>query len=418
MNGPRRAQGQGHADGTLVELDVGAVTHAGSCVARLDGRVVFVRHTLPGERVVARVTDSSHERYWRADAVEVLRASPDRVSPPCPHAGPGGCGGCDWQHASLATQRRLAGTVVAEALRRLAGIDVDVQVEEAGEGGDAGGSAAGLGWRTRVRFALAPDGEVGLREHRSHRVVPTPDCPVAHPMVTAAVAGRRFEGAAAVEVAVSPATGSVSVSPIPGKGGVQDGHAGAEFVEMVGRREFRLDPGSFWQVHVAAAETLVGAVLAGLEPRPGETALDLYAGAGLFAAFLAEAVGPAGHVVAMEADPPAVASAARSLVDLPQVSLRPVRVTPGAMRGLGGRWRHPVDVVVLDPPRAGAGPEVVAAVLGYQPRAVAYVACDPAALGRDLAAAHDAGYRLASIRAFALFPMTSHVECVAILVPR
>ena len=191
-----------------------------------------------------------------------------------------------------------------------------------------------------------------------------------------------------------------------------------EVVETVRGRRFRLNPGSFWQIHPAAAEVLVGAVLAGLAPRPGESALDLYAGAGLFAAFLAEAVGRTGEVVAVEADPAAVDSAARSLADLPQVSLRKLRVTPAAVRGLGGRGGRAFDVAVLDPPRAGAGPEVVAELLAHRPRAVAYVACDPAALGRDLAAARDAGYKLASLRAFDLFPMTAHVECVAIVVPQ
>jgi tRNA/tmRNA/rRNA uracil-C5-methylase (TrmA/RlmC/RlmD family) len=311
--------------------------------------------------------------------------------------------------------------------------------------GDGDAAADGLGWRTRVRFAVAADGTVGLHEHRSHRVVPTPDCRIAHPMVAAAVAGRRFPGAESVDVVASPGAGTVSVSVRParparpgrggsgasGRGGPASGRAAeagagepgepgelAEVVETVRGRPFRLDPGSFWQIHPAAAEVLVSAILAGLAPRPGETALDLYAGAGLFAAFLAEAVGPAGEVVALEADPAAVDSAARSLADLPQVSLRALRVTPAAVRGLGGRGGQAVDVAVLDPPRAGAGPEVVAALLAHRPRAVAYVACDPAALGRDLAVARDAGYKLASLRAFDLFPMTAHVECVAIVVPQ
>ena len=211
-----RQAAPGPADGTLVEVDVGAVTHAGACVARLDGRVLFVRHTLPGERVVARVTDSSHDRYWRADAVEVLRASPDRVPPPCPQAGPGRCGGCDWQHASLAAQRGLRAAVVAEALRRFAGVEADVEIEPV-PAGDGDAAADGLGWRTRVRFAVAADQTVGLHGHRSHRVVPTPDCRIAHPMVVAAVAGRRFPGAEAVEVVASPTTGTVSVSVRPGR---------------------------------------------------------------------------------------------------------------------------------------------------------------------------------------------------------
>ncbi|MBL7618296.1 TRAM domain-containing protein, partial [Frankia sp. AgB1.8] len=211
----------------LVELEVGRVAHGGSCVARAEGRVVFVRHALPGERVRARVTDRSHDRYWRADAVEILEPSPDRVAPPCPHAGPrrasgaagqaalGGCGGCDWQHATLAAQRRLKAQVVAEALRRQGGLSAHVVGEDEKDQTEATGLAIaveplpgpglgdGLGWRTRMRFAVTPAGEVGLRAHRSHEVLATPDCRIAHPLVVAAVAGKRFADAEAVEVAAS-----------------------------------------------------------------------------------------------------------------------------------------------------------------------------------------------------------------------
>ncbi|WP_250279569.1 TRAM domain-containing protein [Frankia sp. Cppng1_Ct_nod] len=394
--------------GDVVELEVGPVAHGGTCVARDNGRVVFVRHALPGERVRARLTDTSHARYWRADAVEVLRASTDRVDPPCPHAGAGRCGGCDWQHASVAAQRRFKAEVVREQLHRLAGLDHPVEVEA------LDGAPEGLGWRTRMRYTLTERGEVALRGSRSHEVVPAADCRIAHPLVRAAVAGRRFEGVDAVEVAASVSSGTVVVTPVAADADA-DADAEAEVVESVRGRRFRLDPGVFWQVHPGAPDALVDAVLTGLTPRAGETALDLYAGAGLFAASLAEAVGPGGRVVAMESDPQAVASAARSLADLPQVSLRGVRVSPASLRGLAGAG---ADVVVLDPPRAGAGAAVMRALLALRPRAVAYVSCDPASLARDLAVAVTQGYSLVGLRAFDLFPMTAHVECVALLEER
>jgi tRNA/tmRNA/rRNA uracil-C5-methylase (TrmA/RlmC/RlmD family) len=419
----------------LLELTVGQVAHGGSCVARTDGRVVFVRHALPGERVIAQVTDRGHDRYWRADAVEILEPSPDRVAPPCPYAGPGRCGGCDWQHATLGAQRLLKARVVAEALRRQGGLAARAE-------GDAPGGAAselvvavaplagpggddGLGWRTRMRFAVTADGGVGLRAHRSHEVVATPHCRIAHPLIAAAVADRRFPGADAVEAAASVSTGRVSVRPSGAGRAGGDEEAGGpveELVERVRGRDFHVDAAAFWQVHPAAASTLVDAVLEALEPRPGERALDLYAGAGLFAAFLAEAVGPDGQVVALESDASAVASAARSLADVPWVSVRPVRVTAATVRGAmgaagaAGRARA-VDVAVLDPPRTGAGADVLAAVLALRPRAVAYVACDPVALGRDLSVVAAHGYRVSDVRGFDLFPMTAHVECVARLVP-
>ncbi len=170
----------------------------------------------------------------------------------------------------------------------------------------------------------------------------------------------------------------------------------------------------FWQVHPAAADTLVSAVLDGLEPRPGERVADLYSGVGLFSGALAARVGPTGHVVAVESDPVAVADAAVNLADLPQVALVADRVDRALEAdAVGGR-----DLVVLDPPRTGARREVVAAVAALAPRAVAYVACDPAALARDIAFFAGEGYVLQSLRAFDLFPMTHHVECVAVLVPK
>ncbi len=436
------ARGVPAAVGTMLELTVGPVAHGGFCVARADGRVVFVRHALPGERVRARVTDASHDRYWRADAIDLLEAAPQRVAAPCPHAGPGGCGGCDWQHADLAAQRRGKAEVVADALRRFGGLDVTVEVEAVPVqvGADIGGRSAapddGLGWRTRMRFAVTADGVIGLRASRSHQVVATPDCRIAHPLVAAALAGRRFVGADSVEVAASPSTGQVSVAVRGDAGGDRGGrtdsgtpagHLGAgdhppeggPVVEEVAGRRFTVGPDAFWQIHPRAPQVLVGAVRMALRAQPGETALDLYAGAGLFAAFLAADVGPLGRVVAMESDPAAVSAAAENLADLPQVSLRGVRVTPATVRGLlgGGPVTGGLDIAVLDPPRSGVGAEVMTALLSYRPRAVAYVACDPVALARDLAVAAQSGYELVSLRAFDLFPMTHHVECVALLAP-
>ncbi len=157
--------------GQVTELSLGEAAHGGWCVARPpDEPVVFVRHGLPGERVRVRITDVT-AKFARADAVEILTAAPDRVEPPCPHARPGGCGGCDWQHATLPAQRALKGAVVAQQLRRLAGIERAVTVEALD--GD------GLGWRTRVQFAVGADGVAGLRGHRSHDVVDVGECLIA-----------------------------------------------------------------------------------------------------------------------------------------------------------------------------------------------------------------------------------------------
>jgi tRNA/tmRNA/rRNA uracil-C5-methylase (TrmA/RlmC/RlmD family) len=412
--------------GDVVELEVGPVAHGGFCVARHHGRVVFVRHTLPGERVLARVTEARDgQRFARADCIEVLTASPHRVPAPCPYAAPGRCGGCDFQHAQLSYQRDLKAAVVREQFARLAHQQLEVQVEA------VPGDVDGLGWRTRVEFAVDEQGRAGLRMHRSHEVVPLTTCLIADPRVVATeVLAGDWAGERSVDV-VAPSVGATVVVPVPS--GEPDAPVLTE--RVAGQRfaaDFEVSARGFWQVHPGAAATFVDAVLDMLQPRQGETALDLYAGVGVFAAALAAAVGEDGRVVAVEADASATSAAERNLAAYPSVLAvrarvddafgvpRPHRSGPGPRRGQRSRKprRHPLlppraDLVVLDPPRTGAGRDVVAAVAALEPRAVAYVACDPAALARDTAHFRDAGYGLAQLRAFDAFPMTAHVECVA-----
>jgi tRNA/tmRNA/rRNA uracil-C5-methylase (TrmA/RlmC/RlmD family) len=412
-------------------VEVGAVAHGGFCIARHEGRAVFVRHALPGERVVAEVTEGAEQdRFLRADAVEILQASPDRVSAPCAYAGPGGCGGCDWQHAAPEAQRRLKAAVVAEQLRRLAGIDRDVVVEQ------VPGTPDGLGWRTRVQFAVDDEGRAGLRKHRSHEVVPVDRCAIASPGVEqVGVEARRWPGMAGVEVIAAEGSSdrAVVVTPQPGqrvpfveldvpvsvlrgdgKGGTQRIHGRGHVREVAAGRTWKVSGSGFWQVHPAAADVLTAAVLETVDAQPGESAMDLYCGVGLFAAGLAEAVGAEGEVVAVESDKAALADAEANLAGFEQVVLVGEKVDRALEQAPEG---YTAEVVVLDPPRSGASRTVIERIAAAAPRMIAYVACDPAALARDVAYFAEHGYTLAALRAFDLFPMTHHVECVATLVP-
>ncbi len=432
--------------GQVLDVDIGPVAHGGHCVARHEGRVLFVRHALPGERARVQVTGGRAKgRFWRADAIEVLRASADRVQAPCPYARPGGCGGCDFQHVALPAQRALKAQVVREQLSRLGGVEVDVVVEEVdGEGVDAG---RGLGWRTRVQFAVAPDGEPGLHAHRSHRVVPVRQCLIAHPKVSAlGLTGQRWPGAGQVEGIVSAAgtDAMVLVTALPGRATsrlpvlppgtsvlVDDG-AGpqqvrgrtwlAEPVVLDGEAAaLRVSGSGFWQVHPGAPAALVGAVLEQVDPRPGQRVLDLYAGVGLFTAALARRVGEQGEVLLVEADERAIKDARRNLHGRTGVRIEHGRTEHVLAHLLGqrqlGRGARPVNAVVLDPPRSGAGRRVLEQLARLSPAVISYIACDPAALGRDTALLVGLGYRLDALRALDLFPQTHHVECVARFVP-
>lgn len=444
-NAKEDSRSEGSQETSLVgqeyEVEVGPVAHGGHCVARTaEGRVLFVRHTLPGEKVIARVTDGDEDsRFLRADAVTILDPSKDRVEAPCPYAGPGRCGGCDWQHAKPGAQRRLKGEVITEQLARLAGLTP----EEAGwDGtvvpaeGDKLPSGEVPAWRTRVQYAVDPDGNAGLRRHRSHEVEPIEHCMIAAPGVSElGIEKHDWSGMESVEAIA--ATGSqdrqVILEPKPGArlplveldkpvsvlriaeqdGGVHRVH-GRPFVrERADGRTYRVGNGGFWQVHPKAAETLMLAVMQGLTPRKGETALDLYCGVGLFAGAIADRVGDQGAVLGIESGKRAVEDARHNLAAFDRVRIEQGKVEAALPRtGI-----TEVDLIVLDPPRAGAGKQTVKHLTGLGARRIAYVACDPAALARDLGYFRDGGYRVRSLRAFDLFPMTHHVECVAILEP-
>ncbi len=384
---PRAPRGRSLV-GERFTVEVDRFGHGGFGVARLGadagevaGTVVFVRHSLPGERVVVSLTEGEvGARFLRGDAVEVLTASPDRVTPPCPLAGPGPdrCGGCDLQHVDLGAQRRLKGEVVSEQLRRIAHLEREVVVEAMPS--DLDGPEAGLRWRTRMRYHRLPDGRAGLRASRSDRVVPVPECPVEAPDAVVVVEGEQPERAVVTE--------------------------------MVRAHSFDVAADGFWQVHRDAPEALLEAVTSYAAVRPGERVLDLYAGVGLFTVFLADAAGPEGRVDAVEGDQRAVAHGRENVAAYPWARMHagPVaQVLAGP--DVGGRC----DVVVLDPPREGAKRAVVEQVVGRTPRAVVLVGCDPAAFARDVSLFAESGYELAELRSFDLFPMTHHVECVALL---
>jgi tRNA/tmRNA/rRNA uracil-C5-methylase (TrmA/RlmC/RlmD family) len=413
----------------LLELQVGAIAGGGGCVARApDGKVVFVRHCLPGERVRARVTAATSS-YLRADAVEVLSASPDRVEPPCSHAGPGRCGGCDFQHVELGAQRRLKSARIVELLGQIAGVEREVPVE-AVKGGDDG-----IGWRTRVRLAVDRDGQVGFRRHRSHRVEHVDACPVASGEVAATGALRaRWPGVSELEVVTGAATTApdkttavVSVAPrghgqprlptvqagIVVKGKVRR-DPGAVVMEA-GGRAYRVSAGVFWQAHRGAAEALLAAVLDAIGGCEGATIADLYAGAGLFAVALARRVGPEGTVLAVERDRRASADARHNGADLPHLVVDEADVSPELVATGIGR----PSIVVLDPAREGAGIAVMRVLAGLAPtlRRVVYVSCDAASFSRDARVLLDERWTLTSLRAFDIFPMTEHVELVGSFEP-
>lgn len=369
----------------LTDVEIGPVAHGGHFIARHDGMVIFVRGALTGERVDVRLTEVNR-RFSRGVVTAVRTPSPDRIEPACPIADE--CGGCDFQHIAPAASRALKAQVVNEQVGHAISARFDGPLEEV--------TPAPFGWRTRMRYHVDADGRLGLSGHRSHQVVPLPPegCrlavpQIAHPEVPEVHSGQLLALVAVDEVVVADAEDAIGT-----------------VTERVGDREFQVGVDGFWQAHRGAPQALVSAVMDGLVPVTGEVAADLYCGVGLFAAFLADA---GCRVLGIEGE--------RAAVELARENVPGGQFLAGDVGVLVDRLPAHLDLVVLDPPRAGAGIDVLAAVMARQPRAIAYVACDPAALARDLKAAAAAGYHLDSLRGFDLFPMTHHIECVAILKP-
>ncbi|WP_268933519.1 class I SAM-dependent RNA methyltransferase [Sinomonas notoginsengisoli] len=443
----------GRPQDRVVELHLGPVAHGGHVVARHEGRVVFVRHGIPGEVVRAELTDAEPDaKFWRADVVEVLEPSPHRrehvwnlADSLLAHAhGRLPVGGAEFGHIALAEQRHLKEAVIREQLLRLAGLERDVEVEPVSLSEDAD-DAGGLAWRTRCSFAVTGDGRLAMHAHRSETLIPVQRMPLATQEINDL---RLWEldlrGVERLEVA-APASGSAPLIVFT----LADGVAPSALTDVLAR----LDPSvsasaagagsatspltvrgrgsvsehvlghrytvrgeGFWQIHRRAPETLVTAALEALDGTltPGAQVADLYAGAGLFTAPLASAVGPGGHVLSVEGAPGTSRDARRTFKRQPEVAVVQGRVER-VLRQHGGEGSF--DAVVLDPPRAGAGRQVVHQLVDAAPRAVAYVACDPASFARDMGWFRKAGWRLESLRAFDLYPMTHHVETVALLRP-
>ncbi|MGH1523669.1 class I SAM-dependent RNA methyltransferase [Leifsonia sp. L25] len=423
-----------------VELDIINVAHGGVFVARHEGRVVFVPDTIPGERVRARVADRAHDRFWRAELLEVLEPAAERREHVWGAASvrraPGQrAGGAEFGHIRLDHQRELKRRVIVDALERTAKLDADA-IEALGAGAGpvveavAGETDDGTGWRTRVRLQVGEDGTIGPYAARTHTIVPVSDLPLATAAVEASTPfGQRFPGAESVDVVATGAGAThVLVNDLPerrGKRLIRPRRRPVPIRERVGEREFRLDARGFWQVHRQAAATLTEAVRSAVDEAlfdPRAANLDLYGGVGLLAAALGDRFGSTLRITSVEADEAATDDAAENLaewVGASAVTARVERFVTGlaAEATVAERARLRAATVVLDPPRSGAGREVVEAIASMRPAQVVYVACDPVALARDLAFFAERGYPLRALRAFDLFPNTHHVEAVATLAP-
>ncbi len=385
--------------GDSFEAEIEKVAHGGHFIVRHEGAVFFVRHAIPGERARV-VVSSTGSSFNRADVVEVLQPSPDRVQPPCKFAHRLGCGGCDFQHISVNRQRQLKSDVITEQFARITKIDVHVEVEEV---------STPLYWRTRSIATTDGTGQLGFYAVRSHSVIPVDDCLIMlKEMNMPELASRTWKPDIRVEIATSTTNErNVAIAPVRGQGKARLSEGSQILHEKVGEKSLEVSQSSFWQSNSNAPAILTSVVLDFAQLRLGDQVLDLYAGVGLFTSVIIDIIGTGGGVDLIEASKSASADAARNFANNPNI-----RIISGDVAQHLPRITS-ADVVVLDPPREGAGKTVVSEILRLKPRTVVYVACDPAALARDTSYFFKKGYSLTALRAFDLFPMTHHIECVA-----
>lgn len=391
---------------THLDLTIDAVVAGGAALARDgDGRVVFVSGALPGERVRARLTEQRVD-FARAVAVEIVEASPDRVSPPCP-ALAAGCGGCTWQHVAREAQARLKAQIVTDALRRIARME-DPPVASVVP-------LAGPPQRSTARLGVTPDGRAGHRRSgRTSHPLPTDACRISHPRLEELITSGRYPGAGEVLLRVGVASGERLVRArwrsrhvqVPADVVVVAEGGQASVHEEVAGRRFRVSAGSFFQSGPVVAEALTRAVsaAAGEALGPGDHLVDLYAGVGLFASVLGAQ--RAARVTAVERPGPAVGDARVNLADL----------DASVVASEVGRWHAGAggaDVVVADPARPGLGRPGVQAVARLAPPRLVLVSCDPASLARDVVLLRTAGFRLCALDLVDAFSDTFHVEVVA-----
>ncbi|MCW2550326.1 MAG: rRNA methyltransferase [Mycobacterium sp.] len=394
---------------TSLTLTVGAAANGGSCVARHDGRVVFVRYALPGEVVRAQVTEERGS-HWHAEAVEIIEPSPDRVDSLCPIAGVDGSGCCDLAFATPAAARRLKGDVVANQLERLGGHHWEGEAEEVG-------STGATGWRTRVRLDVAAEGaqagHAGFHRYHSSELVTELSCAQVPEGMLAGLDGSKWAPGAQLHVALDDAGARHVVQSGPRsdrKATTQVIEGSYEATQRVGNRTWSVPVTAFWQAHRDAARTYSALVKGWAQLGPGMTAWDLYGGAGVFAATLADSVGETGHVLSVDTSRGSSRAARAALADLGWVEV----LTESVRRALGTQRRR-ADVAVLDPPRTGAGREVIDLLAAADVPRIVHIGCEAASFARDVGLYRGHGYAVEELRVFDSFPLTHHVECVAVL---
>ena len=389
--------------GEIYRVEIEKVAHGGHFIARHEGAVIFVRHGIPGEIVEVEIT-GVEKSFARADVVAVIEPSSSRITPACQYSGI--CGGCDFQHIDPVRQRSLKSEVISEQFARIAKMEVDIEVEEV---------SSPLHWRTRFAASTNGRGEAGFKGSRSNQVIPISSCPILIPEIDfPTLPFEQISAHQRIEVSLGT-NGDRTVSVMEQRESRTAQRAKPKIVEgkdhlqyQVGDFNYRVSQSSFWQSNINAPEELISAVMEFADLQDGDHLLDLYGGVGLFAGAALPLVGAQGRIDIVEAGRSATDDARHNFQGYSNIFIH-----TGDVEREIRKFSH-ADVIILDPPRTGAGKSVIDSMAEIKARAIVYVACDPAALARDTTYLNESGYHLDDIRALDLFPMTHHIESIAL----
>ena len=381
--------------GDIVKLDIGIIVHGGHFIARHNNQVVFVRHGISGEVANVKIT-SIKSKLAFGDAIEILKPSKDRVKPLCKYSKPDGCGGCDFQHISPKIQIILKKNIVRDQFKRIAKIDINPDVISVEP-------FVGLHWRSRLDLAISNNGKAGLYSYKSNKVVEIDECIIAVEKINKSeVFSKNWDGMDRLSLSVS-SEDELNISRL-GKTIIGSN----ELKEIVEDDTYIISPNSFWQSHKNAPKLLLQQVIKFADIKPGNIVCDLYGGAGLFTSPMARLTGDAGEVHLIERDNDCIKDAKKMFG-----SKKNIIIHHGRVEQKLGKIKN-INIIILDPPRNGAGKQVIHQIIDKKPKSIVYVSCDPTSLARDTNILLNNNYTLDNLIGLDLFPMTHHIECIAL----
>ena len=380
--------------GDIITLDIGTIANGGHFIARHNEQIIFVRHSITGEKANVKIT-AVNSKFAFGDAVEILKKSKDRVSAPCKYAHPEGCGGCDFQHIDLKTQLNFKKIVIQDQFKRIAKIDINPHLISAD-------TESGLNWRSRLNLGISGNKKLGLHSHKSNKIIEIDECLIALKEINNLdVFNKHWENNNNIKISCSSENDITISSHLGEKISGSD-----KLQEVVRDNKFNISPQSFWQSHKSAPGIILEKVLKFANIKKGERVCDLYGGVGLFTLPISKIIGENGEVHLIETNKACIDDANEMFADLKNIFIH-----HGTVEQKLGSIKK-INTIILDPPRNGISKQVINQMIEKKPHTIVYVSCNPSTLARDTKILLNNKYELTNVVGLDLFPMTHHVECV------